>query len=412
MMRDAVTDVTSATRDRRRAGPRRTRGLYFNRELSWLDFNERVLQLAEDPAVPLLERVKFFAIYSSNLDEFFMVRVAGLHDQVDAGIDEAAAGRPHAGRDDRRDPRASCASTTSASARCLDRDLRPALAEHGIRIVGLRRRRPATSARALDERFRRQIFPVLTPLAVGLGRPFPYISNLSLSLGVIVRDPVTERRDVRAREGAEGDAAALRARSATGDDVRAARGADRRRTSTRCSRAWRSSTTRVFRVTRDADFDGLRRGRRPAAGGRGRAAPRAASARSCASRSSAGMSPAMREQLTARARGRAERRVYEVDGPARPQRPVADRQGLPGFASCATRRGRRSPSRGCSPTRTSSPTCSPRCASATSSLHHPYDSFVDARSSASSSRRSTTRTCSRSSRPCTARATTRRSSRR
>jgi polyphosphate kinase len=164
--------------------------LYFNRELSWLQFNERVLELAEDPSVPLLERVKFCAIYSGNLDEFFMVRVAGLHDQIDAGIEKPLQ--------DGRTPsetiaaiRATVREHAGRQSRCLDRELRPALAEHGIRIVSYDEVEAAERLR-LDERFRRQIFPVLTPLAVGLGRPFPYISNLSLSLGVMVRDPVTE----------------------------------------------------------------------------------------------------------------------------------------------------------------------------------------------------------------------------
>ncbi len=79
--------------------------LYFNRELSWLDFNERVLQLAEDPSVPLLERLKFCAIYEDNLDEFYMVRVAGLHDQVEAGLDARGADGVPAGEVIDRDPR-------------------------------------------------------------------------------------------------------------------------------------------------------------------------------------------------------------------------------------------------------------------------------------------------------------------
>jgi polyphosphate kinase len=184
-----VTDVTSPP-----AAPSapdlQDSSLYFNRELSWMEFNDRVLQLAEDPDVPLLERLKFLAIVSSNLDEFFMVRVAGLHDQIDAGIEKPLQ--------DGRTPsetlevlRAVVRDHNERQSRLLHQVLRPALAEHGIRIVGYdevesRRRRD------LDERFRRQIFPVLTPLAVGLGRPFPYISNLSLSLGVMVRDPVTD----------------------------------------------------------------------------------------------------------------------------------------------------------------------------------------------------------------------------
>ena len=165
--------------------------LYFNRELSWLDFNDRVLQLAEDASVPLLERLKFCAIYSSNLDEFFMVRVAGLQEYVDAGIEKP--------REDGRSPAETIAAIgttvreqTRRQTRVLETVLRPALGEHGIRIqscaeVDDRHREE------LSERFRRQIFPVLTPLAVGFGRPFPYISNLSLSLAVLVRDPQTRQ---------------------------------------------------------------------------------------------------------------------------------------------------------------------------------------------------------------------------
>ncbi len=163
--------------------------LYFNRELSWLEFNSRVLELAEDESVPLLERVKFCAITSKNLDEFFMVRVAGLHDQIEAGIETPLQ--------DGRTPQATLEAIREVNrahierqSRCLELELRPALAHHGIRIVGVDDVGPE-ERRALDDRFRHQIFPVLTPLAVGLGRPFPYISNLSLSLGVLVRDPVT-----------------------------------------------------------------------------------------------------------------------------------------------------------------------------------------------------------------------------
>ncbi len=165
--------------------------LFFNRELSWLDFNDRVLQLAEDASVPLLERLKFCAIYSSNLDEFFMVRVAGLQEYVDAGIEKP--------REDGRSPAETIAAIgetvreqTRRQTACLDADLRPALAAHGIRIQDCSEV-DARHREELGERFRRQIFPVLTPLAVGLGRPFPYISNLSLSLAVLVRDPQTEQ---------------------------------------------------------------------------------------------------------------------------------------------------------------------------------------------------------------------------
>ena len=165
--------------------------LYFNRELSWLDFNARVLELAEDPTVPLLERCKFCAIFASNLDEFFMVRVAGLHDQVEAGLDKRGQdGRvPQETLDAIQDKVRGLSGRLTA---CMERELRPALEEHGVRILGVGEI-TGEQRRELTARFRRQIFPVLTPLAVGLGRPFPYISNLSLSLGIIVRDPSADQ---------------------------------------------------------------------------------------------------------------------------------------------------------------------------------------------------------------------------
>jgi polyphosphate kinase len=169
-------------------GRLRETSLYINRELSWLDFNERVLQLAEDRAVPLLERVKYCAIYTTNLDEFYMVRVAGLHDQIDAGVDNPGQ--------DGLTP-----SETIAAIRervlelgerltaCFEGDLRGQLAAHRIHV--LRYEQLDAGQRAeLAERYTRVIFPALTPLAVAPGRPFPYISNLSLSLAVLVRDPV------------------------------------------------------------------------------------------------------------------------------------------------------------------------------------------------------------------------------
>jgi polyphosphate kinase len=161
--------------------------LYFNRELSWLDFNQRVLELAEDPGVPLLERLRFCAIYASNLDEFFMVRVAGLFDQLDAGID--ARGPDGLAPGEQIDAiQARVLELDRRLHRCFDGVLRPSLGEEGIRIVTLD---SATEAerREIDQRFHEQVFPALTPLVIGLGRPFPYISNLSLSLGVLLRDP-------------------------------------------------------------------------------------------------------------------------------------------------------------------------------------------------------------------------------
>jgi polyphosphate kinase len=165
---------------------------FFNRELSWLDFNQRVLELAEDESVPLLERVKFCAIYASNLDEFFMVRVAGLWDQVDAGIDARGP--------DGLSPSEQIQAIRSRSLELdrrltgvFDRRLRPELVGNGIKIATLDDLN-GTERAELDRIFDQQVFPTLTPLVIGLGRPFPYISNLSLSLAVLLRDNETATR--------------------------------------------------------------------------------------------------------------------------------------------------------------------------------------------------------------------------
>ena len=164
-------------------------GLYFGRELSWLDFNDRVLQLVEDTAMPLLERVKLAAIWSSNLDEYFQIRVAGVHDQVDAGLTEP--GPDGLTPSETIDAiRKGVLAQQQRLEETVVGDLYPALADHGICILGLGDL-GKSQRKAMSKRFRRQIFPVLTPLAVGQGRPFPYISSLSLSLGALVRDPTT-----------------------------------------------------------------------------------------------------------------------------------------------------------------------------------------------------------------------------
>ncbi|MEA2405549.1 MAG: polyphosphate kinase [Thermoleophilaceae bacterium] len=164
--------------------------LYANRELSWLDFNDRVLQLAEDENMPLLERVKFLAIYESNLDEFFMVRVAGHHDQVDAGISgRDADGLSASETIDRISERVR--ELDGRHERQWERVVRPALEEQGIRVVSCEDC-SEKELEAADRQFHDQIFPALTPLAVGPGRPFPYISNLSLSLAVWLCDPASD----------------------------------------------------------------------------------------------------------------------------------------------------------------------------------------------------------------------------
>ena len=163
--------------------------LFFNRELSWLDFNQRVLEIAENGETPLLERVKFCAIYGSNLDEFFMVRVAGLWDQVDAGIDA----RGPDGLSPTEQIEAIRSRTLELDRRLrttFDGEIMPGLKSEGIRIATLKDLNESERAE-MDRRFEKQVFPALTPLVIGLGRPFPYISNLSLSLAVMLRDPDT-----------------------------------------------------------------------------------------------------------------------------------------------------------------------------------------------------------------------------
>jgi polyphosphate kinase len=165
--------------------------LYLNRETSWLDFNERVLQLAEDEELPLLERVKFCAIYTTNLDEYYMVRVAGLHDQIEAGVENPSQDGSTPSQTIAR-IREQVLELGGRLTACFEQRLRPALNRHGIRVVDfaeLDERQRAHLAR----HFQQVIFPTLTPLAVAPGRPFPYISNLSLSLAVLVRDPVTDQ---------------------------------------------------------------------------------------------------------------------------------------------------------------------------------------------------------------------------
>lgn len=159
---------------------------YFNRELSWLAFNARVLHEAEDPRVPLLERLKFLSIFSSNLDEFYMVRVAGLRRQVSAGVTLA----PPDGvspADQLAAIRLEVMALVARQRSCLER-LTGELAAQGIRLLDMPDLTPSEWSE-IDQYFESQVFPVLTPLAVDPGHPFPFISNLSLSLAVLLRDP-------------------------------------------------------------------------------------------------------------------------------------------------------------------------------------------------------------------------------
>lgn len=186
-----MSELTETTQSEPQPDPDLTDSrLYVNRELSWIDFNDRVLQLAEDDAVPLLERLKFLAIFVSNLDDFFMIRVAGVNGQVDARIDARGPDQLsptevlQAIHDGVRDQ-------DRRHAREFSQVIAPQLAEHGIRVTTC----AASGAEpdTIERHFREQIFPVLTPLAVGAGRPFPYISNLSLSVFVRLHDPDTDQ---------------------------------------------------------------------------------------------------------------------------------------------------------------------------------------------------------------------------
>ncbi|HEX8704304.1 MAG TPA: polyphosphate kinase 1 [Myxococcaceae bacterium] len=171
------------------------RDLFFNRELSWLAFNDRVLQLAEDASVPLMERLKFCAIYARNLDEFFMIRVARLHEKLRFGGQARLVPDGATPGETLDKLHARIREQAQRHAECFERVLRPALAEKGLRILSMKELDAGARAQ-VEGRFREQIFPVLTPLAIGLGRHFPYISNLSLSLAVLLRDPVAETENV------------------------------------------------------------------------------------------------------------------------------------------------------------------------------------------------------------------------
>lgn len=152
---------------------------FLNRDLQWLEFNARVLALAEDPRTPLLERVRFLGIYSSNLDEFFMKRVGGWQRRREAGLDEAGL---------RAEIRSQVQVLSLRLARCWTEELRPALARERIRLVPLKAAGRAAKA-AAKAFFEKSVFPVLTPLAVDPGHPFPLVSNLSTSIGVLLQPP-------------------------------------------------------------------------------------------------------------------------------------------------------------------------------------------------------------------------------
>ena len=380
--------------------------LYFNRELSWLAFNDRVLQLAEDESVPLLERAKFAAIWESNLDEEFMVRVANLQDMLESGTQARAADGMSA-TEVLAAIRTRVLGQRERAGRVVERELRPQLAEHGIRII--------TPEQASDEEraelghlFERQVFPVLTPLVIGRGRPFPYISNLSLSLAVVLRDPEKDN-EILARVKVPKEL--LRRFISVGDSGNTlvpldALIADNLESLFPGMEVLDHS---LFRVTRDTDYDvsdetddllqaveeELRRRR---------------FGEVVRLEIDAGMSERLRDQLMV-ALGASDDEVYEIEG-LMDLGDLWDVVGLPGHDEL------RDPPY--------TPVTPPRLLlgpegkegnvfAAIRSRRHPRPSPLRlvhrARSSASSSRRSPTPTCSRSSRRSTGRAPTRRWSR-
>jgi len=165
------------------------RGRFLTRELSWLDFNARVLALAEDPGTPLLERAKYLAIFASNLDEFYMVRVAGLKRRLQTGIPVTSPdGMPAREQLECISERAT--ALVDRQAATFTDSVLPQLDKAGVQILSWSALAPAEREQ-LRGYFREQVFPVLTPLAVDPAHPFPYISGLSLNLAVVVREPDT-----------------------------------------------------------------------------------------------------------------------------------------------------------------------------------------------------------------------------
>lgn len=162
-------------------------GRFSERDLSWLSFNERVLDLAQDPNIPILERARFLAIFVSNLDEFFKVRIAGSKRRIEAGIAVKSAGGML--------PRELLAAVLSESYRLqkkhseiFQKVVRPLLADKDIRIIRWNEL-TEDEKKSLGTLFIEKIFPVLTPLAVDPAHPFPYISGLSLNLAVVINNP-------------------------------------------------------------------------------------------------------------------------------------------------------------------------------------------------------------------------------
>src|SRR6266404_2844596 len=170
--------------------------LYINRELSWMEFNRRVLEEALDPTVPLLERTKFLAIFAANLDEFFMVRVGGLQQKVSAGIELGSGADRMVPRDQLAAIGQNVRQMVGQAYDSLRNEMLPALEKEGILLHVSRDVRDLTEEQRqhLTNVFRREIFPVLTPLAIDPGHPFPHLLNKTLNLAVLLRRPLNPDR--------------------------------------------------------------------------------------------------------------------------------------------------------------------------------------------------------------------------
>jgi polyphosphate kinase len=158
---------------------------FFNRELSWIDFNSRVLEEAQDPKNPLLERLKFLSIFSSNLDEFFMVRVAGLLHQAAEGVSVHEAPDGRGAEEVLKEIDRSLHRLVAAQYDCFNREILPGLKAHGILLVDLENAGPAEQA-SIEKLFRSEVFPVLSPMAVDPAHPFPHVQNRTLNLAVML----------------------------------------------------------------------------------------------------------------------------------------------------------------------------------------------------------------------------------
>ncbi len=294
--------------------------LYFNREISWLAFNRRVLEEALDPNWPLLERVKFLSIFHSNLDEFFMIRVSGLHEQLEASVTERSADGLSA-PEQLRMIREIVHRDAGLAMQTLKDDLQPKLAEAGVRILDWEDVEPERR-KELSAYFESVVFPVLTPLAFDPAHPFPFVSNLSLSLAVELTDK-KEKRPAFARVKVPGLARALRAGPGrAGKDARVRPAREARRGQPRPALPGDADPRRlgVPRHARRRHRDPRGRGRRPARQ-RGRERPAPPFRRRHPPRGRGrGVPETVRELL----RGELELEpedVYDVDGPLGRGRP-------------------------------------------------------------------------------------------